>query len=55
MTAYGASTRDGGFQDLPFDPCRAMVVHMIDIKQSFASNTSLDENDPSAPAVTGPA
>ena len=26
MTACAASTRDGGFQDLPFDPRRAMFV-----------------------------
>jgi GNAT superfamily N-acetyltransferase len=26
-----------GFQDLPFDPRRAMVVRMVDIQQSFAS------------------
>jgi hypothetical protein len=25
------------FQDLPFDPRRAMVVRMVDIQQSFGS------------------
>ena len=27
-----------GFQDLPFDPRRAMMVRMVDLQQSFAPN-----------------
>jgi hypothetical protein len=26
-----------GFQDLPFDPHRAMLVRMVDLRQSFGS------------------
>jgi hypothetical protein len=29
-----------GFQDLPFDPRRAMLVRMVDLQQSFASETT---------------
>jgi hypothetical protein len=25
-----------GFQDLPFDPCRATMVRMLDLKKAFA-------------------
>jgi hypothetical protein len=26
-----------GFQELPFDPRRAMIVRMVDLRESFAS------------------
>jgi GNAT superfamily N-acetyltransferase len=32
-----------GFQDLPFDPRRAMMVRMVDLRKTFAGETKADE------------
>ncbi len=32
-----------GFQDLPFDPRRAMMVRMVDLRKTFVGETKADE------------
>jgi hypothetical protein len=32
-----------GLQDQPFDPRRAMMVRMVDLRKSFAGETKADE------------